>query len=62
MSKSYLNREKKLEEKAQIYFMIQKQGPELILDEEGQFKILLQELPILQKNYQETSPGLYEKK
>jgi len=62
MSKSYLNREKKLEEKAQIYFMIQKQGPELILDEEGQFKILLQELPILQKNYQETSPGPYEKK
>jgi len=62
MSKSYLNREKKLEEKAQIYYMIQKQAPELILDEEGQFNILLQELPILQKNYQETSPGLYEKK
>lgn len=62
LSKSYLKQEKSLSQKAQIFEMIQKQQPAQILDKEGLFKSLMEELPAISELYLETKPGEYVKK
>jgi len=62
LSKSYLIQEKSLSQKTQIFEMLRKQQPEQILDKEGLFKSLLEELPALSELYIETKPGVFVKK
>ena len=59
MSSSYLKQEKTLQQKAQVFQMIRRQQPKQVLDGEGLFKELLEELPALKEFYTETNPGVY---
>jgi hypothetical protein len=59
MSKEYLSKEKTLQQKAQLFQMIRQQTPERVLDQEGLFRQLLEELPALKEYYTETSPGVF---
>jgi hypothetical protein len=59
MSISYLKQEKTLPQKAQAFQMIRRQLPKQVLDKEGHFKDLLEELPALKEFYSETNPGIY---
>jgi hypothetical protein len=59
MSTSYLKQEKTLQQKAQVFQMIRRQQPKQVLDGEGLFKDLLEELPALKEFYTETNPGVY---
>lgn len=59
MSTSYLKQEKTLQQKAQVFQMIRRQQPKQVLDGEGLFKDLLEELPVLKEFYTETKPGIY---
>ncbi|MDA1268565.1 MAG: hypothetical protein O2829_05680 [Bacteroidetes bacterium] len=59
MSMSYLKQEKTLQQKAQVFQMIRRQQPKQVLDKEGLFKDLLEELPALKDFYTETNPGIY---
>lgn len=62
LSKSYLSKEKTLAQKAQIFQKITQQNPDFVLDKDGQFKSLLEELPALKEYYQEISPGVFSAK
>jgi hypothetical protein len=62
MSKSYLSQEKTLQQKAQLFQMLRQQIPARVLDQEGLFGQLLEELPALKEYYVEGSPGVYTKK
>jgi hypothetical protein len=62
MSKSYLDQEKTLQQKAQLFQMLRQQTPERVLDQEGLFRKLLEELPALKEYYVEASPGVFTKK
>lgn len=59
MSISYLKQEKTLPQKAQVFQIIRRQLPKQVLDKEGHFKDLLEELPALKEFYSETNPGIY---
>lgn len=59
LSKSYLSKEKTLEQKAQIFQKLTQQQPDFVLDKEGYFKKLLDDLPALKEYYQESSPGVF---
>ena len=59
LSKSYLSQEKSLEQKAEIYRNLRTQKPQIVIDEEGVFAQLLEELPLLYVIYQESSPGIF---
>jgi hypothetical protein len=62
MSISYLKQEKTLPQKAQVFQMIRRQLPKKVLDKEGYFKDLLEELPALKELYSESNPGIYSLK
>jgi len=62
MSKSYLDQEKTLQQKAQLFQMLRQQTPERVLDQEGLFRKLLEELPALKEYYAESSPGVFTRK
>ena len=62
MSISYLKQEKTLPQKAQVFQMIRRQLPKKVLDKEGHFKDLLEELPALKELYSESNPGIYSLK
>jgi hypothetical protein len=62
MTISYLKQEKTLPQKAQVFQMIRRQLPKQVLDKEGYFKNLLEELPALKEFYSETTPGIYSLK
>jgi hypothetical protein len=62
MSKSHLSQEKTLQQKAELFQMIRQQTPKRVLDQEGLFRQLLDELPALKEYYTEASPGIYSKK
>jgi hypothetical protein len=62
MSLSYLKQEKTLPQKAQVFQMIRRQLPKKVLDKEGHFKDLLEELPALKELYSESNPGIYSLK
>jgi hypothetical protein len=62
MSASYLNQEKTLQQKAQVFQMIRRQQPEQVYDSQGLFKALLEELPALKEFYSEGKAGSYSKK
>ena len=59
MSMRYLKQEKTLQQKAQVFQMVRRQKPQQVLDKDGLFKDLLDELPALKEFYIETSPGVY---
>ena len=59
MSMRYLKQEKTLQQKAQVFQMVRRQKPQQVLDQDGLFKDLLDELPALKEFYIETSPGVY---
>lgn len=59
MSMRYLKKEKTLQQKAQVFQMVRRQKPQQVLDKDGLFKDLLDELPALKEFYIETSPGVY---
>jgi hypothetical protein len=59
MSMRYLKQEKTLQQKAQVFQMVRRQKPQQVLDKNGLFKDLLDELPALKEFYIETSPGVY---
>ncbi len=62
MSASYLQQEKTLQQKAQVFQMIRQQLPQQVYDKQGLFKALLEELPALKEFYTEDKPGTYSKK
>jgi hypothetical protein len=62
LSVSYLKQEKTLPQKAQVFQMIRRQLPKQVLDKEGHFKDLLEELPALKELYSESNPGIYSLK
>jgi hypothetical protein len=62
LSKSLLEREKTLAEKAKIFQNLSNQRPQTILDPEGKFKLLLEELPALRSLYSESEPGIFRLK
>jgi hypothetical protein len=62
LSKSLLEREKTLAEKAKIFQNLSNQRPQTILDPEGKFKDLMEELPALKSFYAEAEPGIFRLK
>ena len=62
MSVSYLQQEKTLPQKAQVCQMIRRQLPKKVMDKEGHFKDLLEELPALKEFYSKAKPGIYSLK
>jgi hypothetical protein len=62
LTKSLLRDEKSLFEKARIYKRISSQKVDLIIDQEGIFKNLLEDFPLLKDVYKESRPGLFEKR
>jgi hypothetical protein len=62
LTKAYLNSEKTLAEKAKIFQNLSTQKPQTVIDPEGNFKALLEELPALKNLYQESKPGIYNLK
>jgi hypothetical protein len=59
LAKSYLEKEKSLEAKTQIYRKISKQKPEVVLDSQGVFKQLMEEFPAIKVLYIEREKGVY---
>lgn len=62
LSKTYLESEKTLEQKAKIFQNLHSQKPQVVVDPEGIFKNLLQELPALKNLYTESEPGVFRLK
>lgn len=62
LTKAYLESEKSLAEKAKIFQNLSIQKPKIVVDPEGIFKALLEELPALNNIYQESEPGIYRLK
>lgn len=62
LTKKFLMEEKTLEQKASIFSRIINQSPDVIIDEEGVFKNLIEDLPPLQELYFESEKGQYLKR
>lgn len=62
LSKTYLESEKTLDQKAKIFQNLNSQKPQVVVDPEGIFKNLLQELPALKNLYRESEPGVFRLK
>lgn len=62
LSRTYLESEKTLDQKAKIFQNLHRQKPQVVIDPEGIFKNLLQELPVLKNLYTETEPGVFRLK
>ena len=62
LTKAYLRSEKTLEQKAKIYQNLHAQKPQVVVDPDGVFKNLLQELPALKNLYSESEPGIFRLK
>lgn len=62
LSKTYLEKDRGLAEKARIYQLLQTQKAKQVLDPNGDFKALLEQFPSLQEEYKVTKPGVFELK
>lgn len=62
LTKTYLESDKTLAQKAKIFQNLHSQKPQLVIDPEGIFKNLLQELPALKASYSETESGVFRLK
>jgi hypothetical protein len=62
LTKAYLESEKTLAEKAKIFQNIRTQKPQTIIDPDGKFKALMEELPALKNFYHESEPGTFRLK
>jgi hypothetical protein len=61
LTENYLQSEKSLEQKAQIFKKLSQQRADVILDQEGIFKELLIDLPALKELYKSSQPGVFVK-
>lgn len=59
LTKAFLDSEKTLNQKAKIFQNLTRQKPTIVIDREGLFGDLLEELPALKSLYIETQPGVY---
>lgn len=62
LTKAYLETDKTLSEKAEIFQTLSAQRPDIVLDPLGNFKTLLEELPALKSLYREERPGVFRLK
>jgi hypothetical protein len=62
LTKAYLASEKSLKQKAFIFQNLSKQKPRVVIDPEGIFENLLEELPALKNLYIESQPGIFRLK
>ena len=62
LTKAYLASEKTLEQKAKIFQNLTIQNPQVVIDSQGVFENLLEELPALKNLYTETEPGIFRLK
>jgi len=62
LTKAYLASEKTLNQKAKIFQNLTRQKPEIVIDPEGLFGDLLEELPALKNLYMESQPGIFRLK
>ncbi len=62
LTKAYLESEKTLEQKAEIFQNLTNQKPQMVIDPSGIFRNLLEELPALKNLYLETQPGIFRLK
>lgn len=62
LTKSYLASEKTLNQKAKIFQNLSRQKPQVVIDPEGIFKELIEELPALKNLYTESEPGVFRLK
>jgi hypothetical protein len=61
LTENYLQSEKSLEQKAQIFKKLSQQRADVILDQEGIFEELLIDLPALKELYKSSQPGVFVK-
>jgi hypothetical protein len=61
LTKTFLSGEKSLEQKSELFRKLSKQKADFILDQEGSFQALLEELPALKEHYKEAKPGVFVK-
>lgn len=61
LTKTFLDGEKTLKQKSELFKKLTNQKADFILDQEGNFKALLEELPALKEHYKETSTGIFVK-
>jgi hypothetical protein len=59
LAQSYLEKEKSLEAKTQVYRKIAHQKPEVILDSQGVFKQIMEEFPAIKAWYTEKETNIY---
>jgi hypothetical protein len=62
LTKYYLMEEKSLHQKAELYQKLIQHQADIILDQEGVYKNLLKDLPLLKELYVESKPGFYVKR
>ena len=62
LTKAYLESDKTLVEKAKIFQNLSIQQPQWVIDPQGDFKALLEELPALKSIYREEKPGVFHLK
>ena len=62
LTKAYLESDKTLAEKAKIFQNLSIQKPKTVIDPDGNFKALLEELPALKNIYRESEPGIFRLK
>lgn len=61
LTKTFLSGEKTLKQKSELFEKLTDQKADFILDQEGSFKALLEELPALKEHYEEASTGIFLK-
>ncbi len=61
LTKTFLSGEKSLEQKSELFRKLSNQKADFILDQEGRFQELLEELPALKEHYKQASPGVFVK-
>lgn len=62
LTKAYLASEKTLNQKAKIFQNLTRQKPQVVIDPEGLFRDLIEELPALKNLYVESQPGIFRLK
>ena len=61
LAKTFLTGEKSLEQKAQLFRKLSTQQADFIIDEEGVFQGILEEIPALKEYYKQKEPGMFVK-
>jgi hypothetical protein len=59
LSKLYLEQERDLPQRAELYRLLQSEKSNVILDQNGLFAKLLEDYPEMKKQYTNPKPGVY---